>query len=386
MEESTARFHWLSGAEPTLRPDLLHLIQALSPLGPIGLDTDGLALVSEATVRTLRETGLTHVRIGLHSSQSDAHDWLLGLAGAAKRARRAIRSCLSAGLEVHAQIILSRPTMEHLPETVALLQRLGVRQVHIRRPYLSEAIRDRAVALSPRLGLLEPWLEAALEEARATEIFLHDIPPCVAPQIQLHHFEPEPWVLPEGVVLPSMQASTHCAACPLDSRCPGAPQDYIAHFGSLELASAGPVARDAIKIPQEIPTGATPPPARAGRSPATRLRQLHRQLALGSLHGDPMNGQDAAPIPAQVVVELEGSSREIRQALVRAAQQGSAELVLHSAASDPHPALAELLIDSGRLSFESIILRIPESHLESLGEKKRVALRKIRQVEAIDPF
>jgi hypothetical protein len=97
-----------------------------------------------------------------------------------------------------------------------------------------------------------------------------------------------------------------------------------------------------------------------------------------------MNGEDAMEVQDSHRVLLQGSSREIRKALVRAAQEGAPELVIETVGSEPHPDLAELLADSGRLSFERVILRAPEPHIESLGDKKRVALRRISRVEEIE--
>ena len=372
---------WLSGGEPTLRPDLPKVIETLGSIRPIGLDTDGLALTQTATLQTLKERGLQRVRIGLHSSQSDAHDWVVGLPGAAKRARRAIRCATEVGLTVHAQVVLTRPTTEHLPETVALLRRLGVEQIHLRRPILISSLQDRAVALSPRLGLLEPWLESAIQEARGIRLTIHEIPPCIAPNVSLSHFQIEPWLLPEAMSWEQPLPRTGCSDCPQDIRCSGGPSDYIKTFGRTELDSAGPLARDAIRVPKGTIEAATPPPARAGRMPATRLRQLHRQLALGRLYGDPLNGEDAPQPPQHVTVRIEGSSRSIRKELVRAAQQGAPELIIETVGDPPHPHLAELLQDTGRLKFERIVLRAPTTHLESLGEQRRIALRRITTIE-----
>ena len=383
MRANPAEHYWISGAEPTLRPDLPDLIRRLSAIGPIGLDTDGLALGTPAIASVLRDAGLERIRIGLHSSQSDAHDWLVGLSGAAKRARRAIRVCVAAGLEVHAQIVLSRPTTEHLPETIALLFRLGVQGVHLRRPILGPALHTRAIGLSPRLGLLEPWLEGAVEEAASRPLTIYDIPPCVAPRLHRSLFRVEPWLLPEGLNHPVADPAPGCTACPQDATCPGAPGDYLVHFGRTEIDSAGPLPRDAIRRPSHELLPTSPPPPRAGRAPATRLSQLHRQLDLKLLYGDPMNDEEAGTPADIITVPLEGSSRQIRKILVRAAQEGSARLVLVASGPTPHPQLVPLLQDSGRLGFAHITLRAPTSHLESLGAQRKVALRKIHTVEEV---
>ena len=58
---SSASLHWLSGGEPTLRPDLPDVIETLSEQGPIGLDTDGLALTQTAVLQTLKASGLQRI-------------------------------------------------------------------------------------------------------------------------------------------------------------------------------------------------------------------------------------------------------------------------------------------------------------------------------------
>ena len=78
---------WIGGGEPTLRADLPALLQELRPDGVI---TDGLALTQAKVVRGLVGHGLRKVRIALHSSDREAHDWLVGAPGSARRAQHAI--------------------------------------------------------------------------------------------------------------------------------------------------------------------------------------------------------------------------------------------------------------------------------------------------------
>ena len=96
-----------------------------------------------------------------------------------------------------------------------------------------------------------------------------------------------------------------------------------------------------------------------------------------------MNDEEAGTPADIITVPLEGSSRQIRKILVRAAQEGSARLVLVASGPTPHPQLVPLLQDSGRLGFAHITLRAPTSHLESLGAQRKVALRKIHTVEEV---
>lgn len=96
-----------------------------------------------------------------------------------------------------------------------------------------------------------------------------------------------------------------------------------------------------------------------------------------------MNGQNGQPPPKSITISLQGSSRSIRQEMVRAAQEGSPDLILKAAGSEAHPQLADLLQDAGRLGFQHVTLHASRTQLDSLGERRQVALRKIHQVEEL---
>jgi len=146
----------LGGGEPTLRSDLPALVEALPQAR---LHTDGLAFAEG-----LRGLPLSRVRIDLHSGRQDAHDWLVGRAGAAKAAVRAIRRCLEAGLDVEVETLLTRPTLPHVGETLALVERLGVRAVRLRRIERRGPAAADFIALSPRLLQMREVLEGAWRE------------------------------------------------------------------------------------------------------------------------------------------------------------------------------------------------------------------------------
>ena len=112
----------LSGGEPTLRKDLPDLLGEMAEkLTPrLGMATDGLILSSDKSVQFLMDKGLKRVRIGFHSGRADAHDWVVGLQGAAKRVHKSLRVCVEAGLEVEVETLVTRPTVSYLEETVEL--------------------------------------------------------------------------------------------------------------------------------------------------------------------------------------------------------------------------------------------------------------------------
>ncbi|MBT3224125.1 MAG: hypothetical protein HN348_34085, partial [Proteobacteria bacterium] len=185
LEPYRAAPRWLlGGGEPTLRVDLppllSHLCQSDAP--ELGLMTDGLALAKPKVVDKLVDVGLSWVRIPFHCGRRDAHDWLVGINGAARLVHRALRNCIKAGLKLEIEILVTRPTMELLVETVQLLSRLEPRAIVFRRPLSRGSAASHFVALSPRFRLLSPHLKEAIAFCRSREMLplVQGFPHCVA--------------------------------------------------------------------------------------------------------------------------------------------------------------------------------------------------------------
>lgn len=371
----------LSGGEPTLRSDLPQLIRAVADAEApnLGLATDGFALVSPRVAGTLVDAGLQRVRIGLHSARADAHDWLAGASGATRRVRKAIEACSAAGLVVEVETVVTRPVMPLLEEIVLLASALGARALHFRRPRLDGPRWRESVSLSPRFGLLQPWLEGATQAAwrRGMRVTLHDFPACAAPSKGRFRAGrgTERWLL--GPELEELRAAleptstTGCASCP--SSCGGAPADYVARFGRTEFDSEGsagePVDSDE--------GGPVPVPApRAGWSPATRVATARHRASAGR-PGQPHPGSPDDRLTLDLAPGT--STREARMLLVRAAQQRPRVLRLVGGWST-HDKGAGLLAET----------RYFEAEVEVVGEVDRLAslpnraLKKLGRLVRVD--
>jgi len=404
----------LSGGEPTMRADLLQLLEACAEAGAprLGIHTDGLVLTSDRVVAQLRDAGLQRVRIALHSPRLDAHDWLVDIPGAGKRVLRAIKTCAAAGLEVEVEACVTRPTSTHLSELVEILARLRVDSLHLRRTTGRGRAMEDMIAISPRLGLAQPSLEAAVREAMRWGITprLHRFPTCAAAGV-MQSISPvgsERWL---AIDTPEWQALLNdfadpapergCPECPGEPHCAGAPSDYVARFGRLELDSQS--VRDIgtnTPTPEEVewvrkPLSNTPPnpPPRQGRTPGTRVSFIHAQLKR-PLHGDPMAGMEssnAAPAigiafqgPSRVPNPITGdpgpteheNSRAVRVRMVRASQEGAEVLRIASAGSLAHPEAAELLRDATRLAIPRVEIAGEASGIMDIQD---VALRRLRR-------
>jgi len=175
----------LVGGEPTLHPRLPDLIRrAAEGAAHVALETDGLALGNARTVGILRGAGLDEVRVRLAAARSDAHDWVTGVAGAGRRVLRSVRACSDAGIAVRVDVLLTRPTLDLLDETVAAVARLGARAVVFSLPEASSVPHDERVTLLPPMGLLEPRLRSAVHVALrlGLDVALRGIPKAAVPE------------------------------------------------------------------------------------------------------------------------------------------------------------------------------------------------------------
>lgn len=230
--------------EPTLRADL----PALLSCGAMA--TDGLAL--PAALPGLRRAGLRRVRIGFHAAKPEAHDWVAGRRGCARRVVKALRLSLASGLTVEAEVLLTRPTAPLLADTVLALHALGVPRVLIRRHPRVD------VATAARWGQVDFERVVRL----GPEVTLHGFPSCVAGSAAA-------WVVPYadepevGPLAGRPQTAMGCEGC----ICEGPSADYTTLFGRTELPDgARPSTLDLVG------------PTRGLRQQLVRLARTHRSL------------------------------------------------------------------------------------------------------------
>lgn len=340
----------LVGGEPTLRADLPELLAAFPSAT---LRTDGLALAQSATLRELRAAGLGTLRIVLHSARPEAHDWLVGQAGAARRAMRTLLTAAELGIPTEIEATLTRPTAPHIAELVVLAEGVHARAVHlVRLAHRGLAARE-AIMLTPRFGLLEdPLTDAGAAAIRARiALHVHGFPRCVAPSLgtAMEHGTRVRAFVDDAAWSAIARAhdvpfGLRCGSCPGESVCSGAPADYVACFGDAEIASESPRRERA-----RVPVAGLAVPPRAGRAPTTRLRDIRSVVRRGAVEGDPLIDAPSV-IPQTITITfapIDTSTRVLRAKLIRAAQEGAA--VLRISGGFDHPRAPELLREAARL-------------------------------------
>jgi len=392
---------WLGGGEPTLRADFPQLLKGCDV--PVSLRTDGLVLTDEKRVKQLVSWGLKRVCIPIHSIRPDAHDWLVGMPGAARGSLKAVRVCAEAGLEVHVELVPTRPTTGLLMETVGVLARLGVHTVVFRRLRLDWMNANDVLPIVPRLGLLEPYLKGAIDAGLRLGVRVQCVgfPRCAAPDARAVWLGEDVWIDGQGNPLAASVKQACCGA--VSQGCEGVPLDYLGRFGSDEFRSEGGISASGTirntdpKGPVEKGDGFVPP-GRSGRAPATRLREITTRVFTPGRGIDPAPGRRARPRRTQIRISVKAPhptlakpfndshslepSRDVRRRMVDAAQEGAQHLHLCSSGLMVHPDAAALLREATRLSFTRVSFAGELSPLVHWSEREVRRLRGIHRADA----
>jgi MoaA/NifB/PqqE/SkfB family radical SAM enzyme len=121
----------ITGGEPTLREDLIDIIEHASALGMmVGLLTDGERLGSSAFIGRLMDAGLSYVQITLASDDATIHAKVLGTPDHAKTIK-GIEHCLKDGLPVLVNIPITKESEYTVEGTVEHLVQMGVRNITV---------------------------------------------------------------------------------------------------------------------------------------------------------------------------------------------------------------------------------------------------------------
>lgn len=361
----------IGGGDPLRRADLPTLLHDLFELRPenLGLCTAG-AGVTSAGLERLRSAGVQRLSVPFHCARRDAHDWLVGQAGALRTTLRAIRTCVDAGMPVEAEVVVTRPTMPHLTETIDVLTRVGVRTISLRRLTALDVAAPEFVLLSPRLSLLADDLERAATIAlqRRARLVIRDFPLCVAPRLRklFARSDSEVWLMTGSSDARIETGGPGCPSCPGAPRCAGAPADYIARFGWEELADPAPIVervQENVAAQRNVqPTGTM----------AFSWRGPRRVRCDGCSDGPTAAAEHSTSGPEP--------TRVVRARLVEAARFRPAVLRLVGAELLAHPGAAGLIFDAVRLF----------PRVECAGEGSAIAkwsdvdLRRLKELQRID--
>jgi MoaA/NifB/PqqE/SkfB family radical SAM enzyme len=195
-----------TGGEPTLRKDLVDLVQYAEDLGLVtGLLTDGRLLRDQPYLNDLLMAGLDHLQVTLASSSPEVHDSIVGQSGAWAETDTAIGHAVEGDIYVVVHIIVTPANADTVEDTIAYLVERGIHAVALSSPLRSasdeehsrlQAALERAQQAAHANGLTVVWdLAAPYSYVNPIEIDA-DLPP---EQVVRQHL----YVEPDGDALPA---------------------------------------------------------------------------------------------------------------------------------------------------------------------------------------
>ena len=121
--QAGARWVILTGGEPTLRKDLLHLVRLARSAGlGVGLATNGRTLIYPRLRQALISAGVGHFRVSLHAATAAIHDEMVGVPGAFAQTLAALRALLAEASPLQIELAYSlTPQNQDQPKALAAL-------------------------------------------------------------------------------------------------------------------------------------------------------------------------------------------------------------------------------------------------------------------------
>ena len=115
-----------SGGEPTIRPDMLHLVKHAAKRGIyVAMATNAIAFASREKVKEYKQAGLQFVQISLDGVNPETHDSFRGVPGAFEKTVQGIKNCVAEELFVEVAATATRYNYEEIPELVGFADKLG---------------------------------------------------------------------------------------------------------------------------------------------------------------------------------------------------------------------------------------------------------------------
>ncbi len=119
----------VTGGDPLMRRDVFDFISyGLEKELIMSFSPATTALVRPATLKWLKEAGLSRLSFSLDGARPDTHDAFRGVQGAFQRAQECIADAVEAGLSIQLNTTVTRFSLPELPQLAELVKRSGTTQ------------------------------------------------------------------------------------------------------------------------------------------------------------------------------------------------------------------------------------------------------------------
>ena len=120
----------LSGGEPTIHPDFLTVLRAISSRGMYAaVATNGWMFANMDFLKKAKEAGLRYVEVSIDSAYPYKHDEFRGVKGSWKRAVKALENAVKLGINNAMAVTLTKYNIDEVDEILDLAESIGVKRV-----------------------------------------------------------------------------------------------------------------------------------------------------------------------------------------------------------------------------------------------------------------
>lgn len=246
-----------TGAEVTLRPDFLHLVQAAKRLGyrTIQVQTNGRLFAYREFCEKAIRAGANEFAPSLHAPVAKVHDGLTRSQGSFVQIVEAIKNLKSLGQRVVTNTVASKQNVKLLPDLARLFIELKVDQFQIAFPHPTGHAATYFNAVVPKMKDLAPYLHEALRigEEAGVSCMAEAMPFCMMSgheRFVSELFIPPTEIVYDGFVVPDYKRDRvdrgktrfpQCATCRFEPMCEGPWREYPEMLGNDEFQPvAGP--------------------------------------------------------------------------------------------------------------------------------------------------
>lgn len=247
----------LTGGEPTLHKDILHIVATAAAMGysPIQIQTNGRMMSYPKAIEALLRAGATEFSPSVHGSTAEIHDALTRAPGSFKQTIQGMRNVAALGVPVVTNSVITKSNVTDLPNIVALLGSLGVRVAQLAFVHPVGTAATYFDQVVPRLPDVVAPLRAAHDLAIELDLHLvcEGVPYCFLrgmeelavedqiPQTTVIDLDGERANYSEWRVVEGKSHGEPCTRCAMRTTCEGPWREYPAAFGWGEFVPLGSV-------------------------------------------------------------------------------------------------------------------------------------------------
>lgn len=153
-----------TGGEPTIRPDIIELVNYAKNLGyKIQIQTNGRMFCYKDFCRRIINAGADTFAFSIHGHNAKLHDYLTSAKGSFEQSASGVRNLLSFGKLVVTNTVINKINFPFLPEIAKFLINLGIPQYQFAFPHILGRAFSNRDWIVPQKKEVIPYLKKGLK-------------------------------------------------------------------------------------------------------------------------------------------------------------------------------------------------------------------------------